>query len=186
MSGTQVDGQGPLVDIDFNGENLDADIHVDAVTGNGSTVKEYTVDVVDGTYDLGIAFKNDLGGEAGDRNFIIELIETSADGVGYNSLPVTEDNSNLTAINFVNRKMGWQRTFNNDFDETIDWSGSNLKFITNSSYDPSAERTDTLVDGLYLAAGVNDPGSNPMYHWEFSVDPITIWTSSESTFKINF
>ena len=186
MSGTQVDGQGPIVDIDFNGENLDADIDVDAVTGSGSVVKEYTVDVDAGVYDLDIIFKNDLGGEAGDRNFTIESIETAADGVNYNGLVVTEENSNLTTVNFTSDGMGWTRVFDENFDKDLGWTETNLRYITNSSYDPSAERTDALTAGRWLAAGVTDPGANPQYRWEFVLQPMTIWTSGQYTFKIDF
>ena len=186
MSGTQVDSQGPIVDIDFNDENLDADIDVDAVTGSGSVVKEYTVDVDAGVYDLDIIYKNDLGGDLGDRNFVIESIEAAADGVNYNGLVVTEENSNLTTANFGTDRMGWTRTLDENFDAEAGWSETNLRHITNSSYDPSAERTDTLTDGRWLAAGVTDPGANPQYHWEFKLNPMKIWTSGKYTFKINF
>ena len=185
MSGTPVDDQGPIVDIDFNGETLDVDIDVDAVTGSGSVVKEYTVDVEAGVYDLDIIFKNDLGRESGDRNLVIELIEAAADGVNYNGLVVTEENSNLTLWSNFDR-MGWTRTLDENFDAEAGWSETNLRHIKNSSYDPSAERTDTQPDGRWLAAGVTDPGANPLYHWEFVLKPMNFWTSGKYTFKINF
>ena len=182
MSGTQVDGQGPIVDIDFNGSNLDADIEVIALEGDSSLVKEYTVDVDSGTYDLGIDFKNDLGGDE-DRNFVIESIEIAADGVNFNDFIVTEQNSNLAAwTNF--EPMGWQKIPNPDFDDSMPKSDSNSPYLSNSSFDSTQPRSDD-PDDLERQFGAH-PGDNPKSHWEIVLEPIKIWTNGIATFNIDF
>jgi len=175
MSGTQVDSQGPIVDIDFNGENLDADIDVDAVTGSSSVVKEYTVDVDAGAYDLGIAFKNDIGGEAGDRNFVIEKLEIAANGVEYESVMIYQGNSNLEEnLHFLVAEMGYERVID-----------SNGDFVLNPDFSESETRSDVGINSgtnRYQDAVV----ANPKYLYNRLIGPVTLFTSGTAIININF
>ena len=167
MSGTKVEDQGPIVDIDFNSENLDADVDVGAVYGESTVVKEYTVDVIAGTYNLDINFKNDVKVEDTDRNFYIEKIECANDGINYESLVISESNTNLELwTNFS--PMGWVAI---DY-ETVD-----------SNYNPDEPRTDSFGTG-YIAG--TDPGSNHKYVYNFVINSIKVWEAGVSTFNITF
>ena len=175
MSGTQVDNQGPIVDIDFNGENLDADIDVDAVTGSGSVVKEYTVDVDAGAYDLGIAFKNDLGGEVGDRNFVLEKLDIATNGVDYESVIIYQGNSNLQEnLNFKAADMGYKRVID-----------SNGEAVLNPDFSESEPRSDVgFTEGTirYQEAVV----ANPKYLYNKLISPVTLFISGTAIININF
>ena len=73
LSGTVAEGAAALIDIDFDGTNLDTDLEIN---GN-NIIREYTVDVPAGTYNLDISFKNDLGPDApgdDDRNITINKV----------------------------------------------------------------------------------------------------------------
>ena len=172
MSGTQVDGQGPIVDIDFNGENLDADIDVDAVTGSGSVVKEYTVDVGAGAYELSIAFKNDLGGPHGDRNFVIDKLEIADNGVDYDSVIIYSGNANVEEfVNFALDEMGYHRV--------IDDAG---EFVLNTNFLESETRTDLDIVNSYEESVL----TNSKYQFEKRVGAVKLFTSGAATITINF
>ena len=164
LSGTQVDGQGPIVDIDFNGENLDVDLDVTAITGTDTLVKEYTVDVDAGTYNLDIDFKNDIGGDV-DRNLEIEKIEISNNGVDYEPVVINTSNSNLVPNdNFL--PMGW-----------LNLGELNPDFV------PGETRTDDDDTGYVLRT---HPGANPRYQYEFVIVPVRMWNSGTGTVNITF
>ena len=175
MSGTQVDSQGPIVDIDFNGENLDADIDVDAIKGSGSVVKEYTVDVDAGVYDLGIAFKNDIGGEAGDRNFVLEKLEIANNGVDYKSVMIYQGNSNLEEyFHFKPNEMGYELL--------VDSNGDN---VLNPDFSESEPRSDVgFVDPTYRYQEAVI--ANPKYLYNRLIGPVTLFTSGTAIININF
>jgi len=88
MSSNLLNEIGPIVDIEFDNEVLDQDLEIDVEYGSGTVVREYTVDKSAGEYNLNFTFKNDDMGPDNiiDRNFILETIEVSNDGVAY-SLP---------------------------------------------------------------------------------------------------
>lgn len=169
MSGTLVEDQGPIVDVDFNSENLDADIDINAVHGTSTVVKEYTVDVDAGTYNLDVTYKNDTGGDL-DRNFYIDRIEFANDGINYEPLIVHEGNSNLEL---------WQ---NFDFMSYVPIHNESGERIANPDYNPSLPMTnDTSIwDRL------TPPGNNSTILYEISISPVRLWTSKTATFNIVF
>ena len=175
MSGTQVDSQGPIVDIDFNGENLDADIDVDAVTGSGSVVKEYTVDVDAGVYDLGIDFKNDTNSEAGDRNFVLEKLEIANNGVEYESVIIYQGNSNLEEnLHFLADEMGYEL-----------FVDSNGDYVLNPDFSESEPRSDVGL-GYGTTRYEEAAMANPKYLHNKLVGPVTLFTSGTAIININF
>lgn len=168
LSGTQVESQGPIVDVDFNSVNLDADVDVSAVYGSTTIVKEYTVDVDAGTYNLDIDYKNDDS----DRNLMIEKIEYANDGTNYQDFVVLEGNSNLTRYPEIGDS-GWLRN--------LDESNS---YILNSSFDGSQPRTDDK--NLGYVELVQEPGSNPKYSYYYQINPVTLYENKTATFNITF
>lgn len=177
LSGTQVDSQGPIVDVDFNGVNLDADVDVTGITGTSTTVKEYTVDVDAGTYNLDIVFKNDAGGDDGDRNFTVESVETANDGTNYSRFVITTTNSNEDNP----PPYGLQRVPNPDYDESGPDDDTNNRNTINPSYDSGAARTDIHWDPL------GDLGSNPKYVYEtVTQNSLTYYTNHTLTLNVTF
>ena len=171
LSGTQFDNTGPLVDIDFDGENLEADLDVYTATGEATLVKEYTVDADPGIYNLDLTFKNDIGGDV-DRNLIIEKIEIADNGVDYSLFRPTPNNSNLDSDFQVPRLLGMFE------DENDPESG-----ILNPDFDPMLPRTDDEAQFPLFATG---PGDNAKYQWH-ALDPaVTVFTSETVTFNITF
>ena len=171
MSGTQVDDQGPIVDIDFNGVNLDTDVDVTAVHGQSTIVKEYTVDVDTGTFNLNIEYKNDVG-DNGDRNFFIDTFEVAHDGTNYKPWFVNEGNSNLENVtNF----------FQNAYNSPRDADGNALP---NPDYDSSLPNTDN--DAWHEAFRQTHPGNNPRLMYDAKTGPIGIYTNQVATFSITF
>jgi len=150
LSGTQVSSVGPIIDVDFNGTNLDADHEVTAIAGTSTETREYTVDVDAGTYDLDIEFKNDIGSESADRNFYIDKVEFANDGVNYTQVILSDSN---TSGNIQ-----------------IDISGYVPNGSLNPSYDSNLTRTDRTSGGYVR---YDDPGSNPKYQYDY-VDPATL------------
>lgn len=178
LSGTQLNGIGPMVDIDFNDENLDVDVDVTAITGTSTLVKEYTVDVAAGTYNLDITFKNDENGDT-DRNLYIENIEIADNGIDYSQFIYTEANS--TATNGTAR---WIRRPNPDYNESLPKdNNTNPKFVLNDDFDINQTRTDNS-DLDYRPPG--DPGSNSRYVYDLELGPCTIYKNSVNTFNITF
>jgi len=167
LSGTQLDDQGPIIDVDFNGVNQDVDLEITAIKGSSTMVKEYEVDLAAGTYILSIDYKNDIA----DRDLIIEKIEYANDGTNYEYFYVTPDNSNLEQ----NRNYllsGWIIE--------MDESKNN---IINPSFDSGQPRTDDEDNGYESRT---NPGSNPKYSYQYQENPITIYTNNTATFSITF
>lgn len=181
LSGTQVSDQGPIIDIDFNGVNLDADVDVNAVYGTSTLVKEYTVDVNPGTYNLDIQFKNDSNAsENSDRNLYIEKIEFANNGVDYESLVITELNSNFKLWDDF-KLMGWVLVPNDSYNPDLPVSIENSMSLINSAYDQSQPRTDG--EGYILG---ENPGSNPKHQYNFEINPAIIWTAGTKFVNITF
>ena len=172
MSGTKIEDQGPIVDIDFNGENQDADVDVSAVYGESTIVKEYTVDVTAGTYNLDVTFKNDLNS----RDLIIDKIEVANDGIAYEDFIVLPENCSLGE--YLPMLI---RIDNADFDPNQPDEGTNRPHVLNPSYDPTQPRTDTQAMSLYSA----DAGANPQYVYVKN-SPLIIYTAQTVTFNITF
>ena len=171
MSGTQVDSQGPIVDIDFNGVNLDTDIDINSIHGESSVTKEYTVDVDAGTYDLNVEYKNDVG-DNGDRNFHIDTFEVAHDGINYEPWFVVPENTNLEEVtNF------FQNAYNSRYD-------SDGNAIPNPDYDSAAKNTDD--DDWHVAKRQTHPGNNPRWIYDAKTGPISIYTNQVATFNITF
>ena len=172
LSGTQIDNVGPLVDIDFNGENIEADLDVYAIAGAATLVKEYTVDVDPGVYNLEFNFKNDVGGDV-DRNLIIEKIEIADNGVDYSLFRPTPNNSSL-AVEYQVPILTMMVEDEND---------PNSARVLNPDFDPTAPRTDTGEQFSLLAS---DPGDNAKYQWH-ALDPaVTVYKNGTTTFNITF
>jgi hypothetical protein len=190
LSGEKAFGVGPLVDIDFNNENLDVDIEVDVVKGETPLIKEYTVDVEPGIYNLDIIFKNDYAEDTTgdneldqDRNLYIEKIEYANDGVDYQTLIVNEENSNLEK--FINiPPMGWLRRENPNYNPEIEINPvSNPLSILNSDFNEDLPRTDEIETGWVRNT---HPGNNPLYVYDYVIAPIKIWNNQAATFNIEF
>ena len=169
MSGTLANDQGPIVDVDFNGVNLDVDVDIDAVHGSSTVVKEYTVDVDAGTYNLDITYKNDRGGDT-DRNFYIDKIEFANDGINYEPLIVHEGNSNLTLWN------------------NFDWMGyvPMLDDAGEKIANPDCNSSLPYTDNNLTWDGITPPGNNYTRIYEIKTSPVKIWTSKTATFNITF
>ena len=186
LSGNQVLDSGPVIDVDFNGVNLDVDVEITALHGSSTIVKEYTVDISSGTYPLDITFKNDVGNDRGegDRNFYIELVEFSNDGIDYFNLPITDQTSNLEKHkNYNPSKNGFIRQLNPDYDNTQPISESNYRYVPNPNFNNSLPVTDDPDSG-YI--GGTFPGNNARFMYEWNLQPICIWTSQTVTFNITF
>ena len=187
LSSTIINNLGALIDVDFNGENLDIDLEVTAVSGVSNLIKEYTVDATAGTHNLDIFFKNDVGDSSGDRNLIIEKIEISNDGINYSPFVVTEFNSNVksTTEPYNFNEMGYVRKANPDFNPDLPVTDSNTRKLLNLEFDENVTRTDTYGTGSGYEEG-GHPGSNSKFLYEFVINPITIFMSSTTTFQISF
>lgn len=187
LSSTIYDVVGALIDVDFDSENLDVDLDVTAERGVSTLIKEYTIDVAAGTYNLDISFKNDNADSSGetignDRNLIIEKIEVANNGIDYQPFAVLPQNTNLIMPkNFSN--MGYVRSLNPNFDENLPNSNSNPRSVFNTAFDVNLPRTDNddddYIEGTY-------PGSNAKYLYEFVITPVTVYTASTATFQITF
>ena len=186
LSGNQVLDSGPIIDVDFNGVNLDVDFEITALYGSSTIVKEYTVDVPAGTYPLDITFKNDLGNDLGegDRNLYINQIEISNNGIEYVHFPPSDLTSNLVDnLNYSSIKAGYSQIPNPNYDPNQSISDSNLFYTINPDYNSELPRTDLGETGYIFGA---HPGDNPKYLYKWELDPITIWNSGITTFYITF
>ena len=178
LSGTQLNSTGPIVDVDFNSVNVDADLEVTAIKDSATIVKEYTVEADAGTYGLSIDFKND---EA-DRDLFIENIEIANDGINYEHFAPSESNCNLD-FSFFGGYWGYAWVDNPDYDPSQPQNDSNSDVLLNAEYDPSQPRTDDPKNGW--VKGTN-PGNNPKFQSEFRFAPIPVYTNSTATFNITF
>lgn len=185
LSSTLNNGVGALIDVDFNGENLDVDLDVAAQNGVSTLIKEYTVDVAAGTYDLDISYKNDAADDSDsdgildvDRNLVIEKIEFANNGVDYQNLLVNSSNTNLEENkNFVSS--GWREIDNPDYNPEIPKSASNQRFLKNPNFNEELPETDGV-------GSTDFPGSNPWFMYELVVNPVTMYSAGTATFQIAF
>jgi hypothetical protein len=189
LSGEKALDVGPLVDIDFDNENLDVDVDIDVVKGEATLVKEYTIDAEPGIYNLDITFKNDAAADTTgdgeidqDRNLYIEKIEYANDGINYQGLIVTENNSNLEKWENFN-PMGWLRQDNPNYNPEIEIDLSNSPFVLNSDFNEALPRTDDINAGFVRGT---HPGNNPLLAYEYTITPMKIWINGTATFKIEF
>jgi hypothetical protein len=180
LTGTQVNSVGAIVDIDFNGTNLDADLEIDG----DNIIKEYTVDVDAGTYNLDITFKNDQGGDAGDRNFTINTLETANDGVNFSKIFITESNT----TNIDNLSVTYSNGLVVPLSGRLPKSDEDGQLLRNPSFDLSQTRTDPAPDAdspVTYVPGSHE-GVNAKYIYEDVYTPVTIYTNSTSTIHITF
>jgi hypothetical protein len=189
LSSTIVNNVGALIDVDFNGENLDVDVEIAAERGVSSLVKEYTVDVTSGTYNLDLTYKNDMADDLDndssfetDRNLIIEKIEFSNDGVNYEPLIVNSANTNLE-LNLNFNLMGWLELPNPNYNPAIPRSQSNARFLQNPDFSSELPQTDSYDNGY---VDLSHPGTNSMVLYELVIGPVTVFNSSTATFQISF
>jgi hypothetical protein len=190
LSGEKALDVGPLVDIDFDNENLDVDVEVDAVKGEATLIKEYTVDVEPGSYNLDITFKNDgVADTTGDgeidqdRNLYIEKIEYANDGENYQPLIVNEENSNLERWNNF-EPMYWSTIPNPDYDDSVPKGPENTGNLKNPDFDETLPRSDD--DDWKNSRKINFPSPNPEFQYQLIISPIKIWDNSTATFNIEF
>lgn len=174
LSGTVVDSEAAIVDIDFNGSNLDADVSI-----NGDNIiKEYTVDVNAGTYNLDITFKNDIGGDTGDRNITINKVEIANDGSNYAGVFLKQENTSNFPTNLA------FTTTESPGGILVSNSGrSNKDMGLNPDFDPSQPRTDDVTQG-YIP-GTNE-GSNARWLYQDYYNPETIFDNRTVTVNVTF
>lgn len=179
LSGTQLNSIGPIVDIDFNSVNVEADLEVTAVKDTATLVKEYTVEADAGTYGLSIDFKND---EA-DRDLYFEKIEFANDGVNYETFIPTVSNCDIDFSTFSGSRWGYWWIDNPDYDPTQPDSDDNSDVLLNPDYDSAQPRTDDPRNGWVKGT---HPGNNPKFQSEFIFDSIPVYTNGTKTFNITF
>jgi hypothetical protein len=184
LSSTIINNLGALIDVDFNGENLDVDVEVTAERGVSNLVKEYTVDVTSGTYNLDVTYKNDMaddldndGSLETDRNFIIEKIEIASNAIDYEPLLVNSTNSNLDSSNY-----NFHNKHNPDYNPDLPRTPENHPLLKNPNFDNSLPETDVQLEGGPPLI----PGTNSWFLYELEILPLTIYTSSTATFQISF
>jgi len=178
LSGTQVDSQGPIVDVDFNSTNQEADLDVTAVYETSTIVKEYTVDVDAGTYNLDIEFKNDED----TRDLYIENIEVANDGTTYEPFFPTSSNSTVNFDSF-SWMYGYYWMDNPAYDSSLPGSDANWDVLINPDYDSSQPRTDDPKNGWTKGT---HPGNNPKGQTKIYWTPIPVYISGTTTFNITF
>lgn len=184
MSGTVTDGNGPIVDVDFNGVNIDLDLSLAAT----ETVREYDIDVDAGSYTLGIDFKNDDVG----RNLQVHRVDIANDGVNFDRLIITDDNSSGF---MMMQEVGWRAIVNPDWDPSN--PEATTAFLTNPDYDPNQPKTDEedgwndqhgRMGGGYPGYVWNesDPGSNPFFQHQNIDTPAVSFVGGNKTITISF
>lgn len=183
LSGTKLNDMGPIIDVDFNNENLDADFEVTAVQGESTVTREYTVDVAAGNYDLTVEYKNDDGRDT-DRNLYLEKLELANDGINYQTYMITDRNTNLSAeVYFPNGMSTWVSTPNPNFDENTPKSyPSNTPSLPNSNFDSNQPATDDATD----EDGFSPPGTNPRFVWTPNIIPVTVWANTSIIISTSF
>jgi len=177
LSGLISDSVGPIVDVDFNGVNVDLDL---AVT-EAQMVREYSIDVDAGEYSLGIDFKNDDV----DRDLMIHRVDISNDGSDNWERVVLSD-SNTTGFNRM-QIVGWHVSENNDYDpEGPEKDPSNDPFVQNPNFDPNQPRTDEegVTPGFVFNGSA--PGDNAMHMYEQIDTPAIAYIGGTKTITISF
>ena len=161
LSSEIVNDTGAIIDVDFNGVNLDTDYEVTAVYGTSNVLKEYTVDVSAGTYNLDVTFKNDSALDNNndlildqDRNLVIERVEIADDGVNY-------------ITHYWDEHCGFFKIPNPDYDpnQPTDWHAFpavNTPVLMNTD---GWDANSPVTDSWDMDKNTN-PGSNPAYKWE--------------------
>lgn len=184
MSGSLVEGTGPVVDVDFNGVNVDLDLSV----GETDIVREYDIDVDAGNFTLGIDFKNDDAG----RELRVVRVDIANDGSTYERLILTNDN----ASNFdIQQNVGWRAIPNPDYDPTSsEKCPVNPSFIMNPDFDPNLPRTDEDDSGECEGSGgydgyvwdESDPGTNPFFQHSNVDTPAIAFVGGIKSIAITF
>ncbi len=184
LSSKLYNGVGALIDVDFDSENLDVDLDITAEYGVATLIKEYTVNVAAGIYNLDISYKNDDAVDSDndgvfelDRNLIIEKIEFANDGMNYENLLVNSANSNLENGNYQ-----YVLIPNTDYNSDLPKSRENHTSVVNPNFDPLLPESDYISDETVLV----DPGPNPYFLYNLILNPIKIYNSSTATFQIEF
>lgn len=190
MSGDVLNDINAIVDIDFNGVNLDTDLEITGVKGSTTMVKEYSVDVDAGEHSLSVEYKNDGNTDVGDRNFYIERIEIANDGTNFENYAACEEKSNLTEwTNF--QPHGWTVRANPDYDETQPRVfPTNYHRMVNPSRNDSIPYTDATWyndTGFLLHYGhTGDPGNNSKFLYEWVQHSVVLYENAVATFTIDF
>lgn len=182
LSGTQLGSTGPIIDIDFDGTNLEADYEVTDIFGTSTVVKEYTVDKDAGTFDLDIEYKNDEENGSEDRNLYIERIEYANDGTNYEDFDITESNSNLTKdVTFTTA--AYEPQLDSTWDSTQPRGPGNYRYLSNPDFDSTADRTD-IEDVESTKSYI---GNNPQaLYSKTAYATATLFESSTATFNVTF
>lgn len=188
MSGDVMGGINAIVDIDFNGVNLDGDLEITGIKGSTTHVREYTVDVDAGSYTLGVEYKNDANSDTEDRNFYIEAIEIAYDGTNYKNYAVHEGNSNLTEWTHYHPH-GYVVRTNPSYD-----ADATRVFPTNYHRTPNPSRDDSVAytdAGWMTPTGFNqtyghdgEPGSNSKFLYDWNQEPVMLMDNKAATFTI--
>lgn len=175
LSGTRFEELGPVVDVDFNNENLEVDWEVSSEL----TVREYTVDVEAGVYNLDVTFKND----AEDRDVTIHKVEIAENGVDYSAIFLTAENTvNLDGVQYTLSDGLIVSNSGRFIRKNLDGSSA-----LNPDFDPSQPRTDdgnVSRGGTYVAGAPE--GSNPKYLYDDVFTPQTIYTNKTVTIVVTF
>jgi len=188
MSSHLKDGIGAIVDVDFNGENLDVDLEIDAAEGGGTVVREYTVEAAAGAYDLEIDYKNDQAemtddGVREDRNLVLEHLELAHDGVNYETFLINENNCNAERVT----EILWARDRNLDHDpegpkdDDGEFAPDNDEYLLNPDFNVNDTRTDAAHAGFdYTYPG----GANAKYIYS-SVNVLPSYKYTGGILRIN-
>lgn len=173
LSGSQIGGIGPIINVGFNGNSLDSDYEVTAISGTNTETREYTVDVEAGTHNLEIQFLNDEASDTEDRNLMVRKLEIANDGVNYNGVFINEDNSTNLVSPYEQFPSGRVRT-----DRIY---GTEKQ--PNPNFDPSLPQTDDTDNGYVMG---EPEGSNAKWMFEDHYVPHKIWTSTTATVQVEF
>jgi len=176
LSGLLSDSVGPIVDVDFNGVNVDLDL---AVT-EAQMVREYSIDVDAGEYSLGIDFKNDDV----DRDLMIHRVDISNDGSDNWERVVLSD-SNTTGFNRM-QIVGWHVSENNDYDPGAPIGSENSPFSLNPSFDAGQPRTDEEGVSPGFVFNESAPGDNAMHMYEEIDTPAIAYIGGTKAITISF
>lgn len=180
LSSELVNDTGAIIDVDFNGENLDADLEITQQYGTDSILKEYTVDVDAGEYNLDITYKNDSALDENsdlvleeDRNLVIEKVEIADDGVNY-------------MTHYWDEHCGFFKIPNPDYDPDAptDWSVipaiNSPRMMNSDNWRADIPTTDNSAD-----TRMTDIGDNPAHLYN-EVTEHKIYTEGVTIIPITF